>query len=646
MTAASLYCPACGSANAAQAAFCSACGQALTTGAGSRTGLLIPSHLLKGRYRILVQVGRGGFGAVYQAEDRQLGNRLVAIKEMSQYGLASQELRQAIDAFQHEAIMLAGLRHPNLPRIYDQFAEAGRQYLVMDFIEGQTLEAYVGQRGGFLPANEVLQIGLQLCNVLEYLHTRQPPIIFRDLKPENVMVAPDGQLSLIDFGIARHFKPGQSRDTIAFGSPGYAAPEQYGKAQTTPRSDLFSLGAMLHHLLSGIDPSNTPFRFAPLQLASPAGLEALIGQMVEIDEYKRPESAETVKQELQRLIATLPVVVPVAQAALQQPHAAQPAPATLPQLQAPALFSVTTAPAPAPGLIIHIPHSTYIHHDDWVWSVAWSPDGKHIASASRDRTVQVWSASKCLPDWHYQHQDEVFAVAWSPDGQRVASASADRTVRVLDAATGERLLTYRGHRNTVLTLAWSPDGHAIASGSLDQSVHVWDSFSERLLFTYRKQAAEIFTIVWSPDGRRLAIGGGDSKVLVWTPGNTEGKAFIYSGHAGPIESLAWSPDGQQIASASIDGTVQVWNASSGYRSFLYTGHSGIVYALAWSLDGKRIASAGLDKTVQVWEPTAPGVPICIYTEHAGAVRAVAWSPDGTHLASGGLDKMVHVWKPQ
>jgi serine/threonine protein kinase len=234
MVASPRYCPACGAANGAQAAFCSACGQALSTNAQSRTGLLIPNHLLKQRYRILAQVGRGGFGAVYRAEDVQLGNRLVAIKEMSQYGFAPQELQQAIDAFQHEAIMLAGLRHPNLPRIYEQFAEIGRQYLVMDFIEGQTLETYHSEHGGSLPVEEVLQIGLQLCNVLDYLHSSQPPIIFRDLKPENVMIGQDGQLSLIDFGIARHFKPGQSRDTVAFGSPGYAAPEQYGKAQTTP----------------------------------------------------------------------------------------------------------------------------------------------------------------------------------------------------------------------------------------------------------------------------------------------------------------------------------------------------------------------------------------------------------------------------
>src|SRR5205807_6621447 len=128
---------------------------------------------------------------------------------------------------------------------------------------------------------------------LHYLHTQQPAIIFRDLKPANIMQTTDGHLYLIDFGIARHFKPGQTKDTAAYGSMGYAAPEQYGRAQTTPRSDIYSLGAVLYQLLSGHDPSATPFRFPPLQSkvpTIPSGLATLITQMLELDEDKRPAS--------------------------------------------------------------------------------------------------------------------------------------------------------------------------------------------------------------------------------------------------------------------------------------------------------------------------------------------------------------------
>ncbi len=220
--------------------------------------------------------------------------------------------------------MLAGLKHPNLPSIYDYFNEAGHWYLVMDFIEGETLEEHLNkEKKGHLPYEEVLQIGIQLCTVLGYLHTRQPPIIFRDLKPTNIMLTNDGHLYLIDFGIARHFKPGQSKDTIAFGSPGYAAPEQYGKTQSTPRADIFCLGVTLHQLLTGSDPSITPFQFAPLQLQgqpTPPGLEPLIMQMLDINKDKRPASMFVVKQELQRIATQKSVSPPSSPLPLTQPN--------------------------------------------------------------------------------------------------------------------------------------------------------------------------------------------------------------------------------------------------------------------------------------------------------------------------------------
>jgi serine/threonine protein kinase len=308
-----LFCDACGAANQPQASFCHTCGRPLqSAGAPSRntaTGRLLPNYLLKQRYRILDSVGKGGMGAVYRAEDTQLGNRKVAVKEMSQSGLNPQEIIEAADAFKREAYILAGLQHPNLPSIHDHFSEAGRWYLVMSFIHGETLEEYLNKaKGGRLPVEEVLQIGIQLCRVLDYLHTQQPPIIFRDLKPSNIMRTTDGHLYLIDFGIARHFKPGQTRDTAAYGSMGYASPEQYGKAQTTPRSDIYSLGAVLYQLLSGHDPSTTPFSFPSLQSqvpTIPVELATLITHMLELDENKRPTSTLVVVQKLQSL-ATSP----------------------------------------------------------------------------------------------------------------------------------------------------------------------------------------------------------------------------------------------------------------------------------------------------------------------------------------------------
>ena len=377
MGAASPYCPHCGAANQSQAAFCFACGHHLAEPAP--TGNLATNQTLKGRYRLLRLVGKGGFGAVYRAEDTQLGDRPIAVKEMSQHGLSAEELAEATESFHQEALLLAKLTHPNLPRIYEQFEESGHWYLVMDFIEGETLETYLSRApGGRLPVAEALQLGLQLASVLVYLHTRQPPIIFRDLKPANVMLTADGQVYLIDFGIARLFKPGQTKDTVAFGSAGYAAPEQYGKTQTTTQSDIYSLGATLHQLLSGRDPADTPFVFAPLGLAGPTGLDHLIMQMVEADQHKRPASMVDVKQELQRLAAAIAA----------DPQARRPAPVKLvlqpvppsPSSAAPASIPMAASPPAQAPQMKSKPRGTllliYHGHEDIVKAVAWSPDGK------------------------------------------------------------------------------------------------------------------------------------------------------------------------------------------------------------------------------------------------------------------------------
>ncbi len=315
--ATSLYCRKCGTRLSLDTQFCSTCGMPQTGIPHNSTllqpepplfdtGMLPPTRLLNQRYRLIETVGRGGMGAVYSAQDTQLGDRLVALKEMSVSRLNPQDLPLVIEQFRREAHLLASLHHPHLPAIHEYFAENGRWYLVMSFIEGQNLQTILNATAEKrLPVNEVIRIGMELCDVLEYLHTHEPPIIFRDLKPQNIMITPRGHICLIDFGIARHFKQEQVSDTALFYSVGYAPPEQYGQSQTSPRSDIYSLGATLHQMLSGRNPSHQPFQFLPLHLVDPLiplPLATLITQMVEMDAQKRPSHVAQVKQQLGRLL--------------------------------------------------------------------------------------------------------------------------------------------------------------------------------------------------------------------------------------------------------------------------------------------------------------------------------------------------------
>jgi serine/threonine-protein kinase len=290
-----MNCPNCNAQVAPGAPFCPECGTRLSAVAA-------PLRVLQGRYELQKKLGQGGMGSVYLADDRRLSTVRWAVKEMSDAQLASPLERQsASDAFKHEAELLARLNHPNLPRVTDHFSEDGKNYLVMELVPGQTLLDYVQRSGLPRPPAEALGLAGQICDVLSYLHRQQPPVIFRDLKPANVMITPEGQLKLVDFGIARIFKQGQAKDTQAYGTVGYSAPEQYGRGQTDARSDIYSLGALLHQLLTGHDPAATPFRLPPasqLNPAVPAHISAALTRATDNDPEQRFDSVDAFRQAL------------------------------------------------------------------------------------------------------------------------------------------------------------------------------------------------------------------------------------------------------------------------------------------------------------------------------------------------------------
>src|SRR5581483_6873520 len=262
--------------------------------------MIAPNTIVGGRYRVVNPLGGGGMKLVYLAEDLRLAARRCALAEVVDSFTDPNAQRQAIAAFEREADMLARLSNEHIPRVFDRFSEQNHHYLVMEYIDGLTLEEEMKRTGGRLPEARVIDIALQVLDTLEYLHGLEPPVIYRDLKPSNVMLTASGQAKLIDFGIARHFNPQQNVTMI--GTQGYAPPEQYrGKVEL--RSDLYALGATIHHALSGRDPANeAPFSFPQLRTLCPnvdPALAALVDEALAYDVERRVPSAAEFRARLE-----------------------------------------------------------------------------------------------------------------------------------------------------------------------------------------------------------------------------------------------------------------------------------------------------------------------------------------------------------
>lgn len=358
---------------------------------------LLPLTTLVGRYVILEKIGAGGMAVVYKAQDKK-SNQIVAIKEMSESDIRRKnpnEWEEILMAFEREAQLLASLSHPNLVRVSDAFRDGERHYMVMEFVPGRTLEAMLEEQLEPFPEDRVLVWAAQLCDVLAYLHSQSPKIIYRDLKPGNVMVLEEtDRVKLLDMGIARTYKPGKQKDTITLGTPGYAPPEQYGKGQTDERSDIYTLGALLHYLLSlGIPSQHTLEDFPPLRSLNPKvspHVANAIARAVQKERSKRFASAQELKEALlgEEEVAPKPVRIPAKK---------KPAPPTKPlQVSPPALdwgLVIHGTPIPPKSLTVSHPAGAKVSVQS---SVHWL--GTHLNPIDDETTeVVVLPNSYLLP---------------------------------------------------------------------------------------------------------------------------------------------------------------------------------------------------------------------------------------------------------
>jgi serine/threonine protein kinase len=694
-----IYCPICGAVNLPDATSCVSCGHPLAPAPSQQ--LLAPAMLLRQRYRILEQAGTGGFSTVYRAEDTQVHNRIVAVKEISPRRQNPEDAQKTSEAFQQEAVLLAGLSHANLPRIHDYFQEGGRWYLVLDYLQGETLEERLRRSPGKrLPVPDALEVGLQLAAVLEYLHTRQPPIIFRDVKPANVMLTAPLHAYLIDFGIARLFKPGQSKDTLVIGTVGYLAPEGYGKGQTTPRSDIYSLGVTLHQMLSGADPAEKPFHFAPLQSPVPPALAALVAEMVETEESHRPATMAQVKQRLQGMLAARAAnpteVLPRGAAALLPTHtpdqSLHPYPSTAlgPHLVQPPKpvkpprpggFSRRTV-AIGLGLgalvvgagvmgILQQGRAIPDRNPPTPTPVPSNTATIFQAGITPTATIGPITGETTITTTFHGHSQRVFAVAWSPlDGKTIASASIDGTVKVWDAMTQKLLSTYSA---ATYSLGWSSNGAWLASGLSQSNVAVWDAARGKVLLVYKpSQGARaalaallggghaarsmvprrrnlpfsgggVEALAWSPQSLQVASSGDDGLIHIWDA--RSGKEITsFGGNTSGVFALVWSPDGKKVVSGSgsPNNNVYIWDVATGKVLATFGDHTASITALDWSPWTELIGTASMDHSVQVWN-TLSYLKVTTYGGHTDGVTSLAWSPDGLRMASASLDGTVHLW---
>jgi eukaryotic-like serine/threonine-protein kinase len=287
--------------------------------------------------------------------------------------------------------------------------------------------------------------------------------------------------------------------------------------------------------------------------------------------------------------------------------------------------------------------ATLIGHQAAIRSVAWSPDGSRLATASWDGTARVWDAGAGHELLALDgHGSQVNSVAWSPDGSRLATAGWDGIATVWDAASGRELLSLKGHVGRVWSISWSPDGARLATGGADATVRVWDAARASVLHTLEGHHGDVICLAWSPDGKFLATGSIDGMARVWAP-TGGGQPVVLKGHAEWVHSLSWSPDGRRLATASRDNTVKVWDTRDGRELVVFNGHAGWIHSVSWSPDGTLLATANSDGTAQVWD-AGTGRGHLILGRSKRQVNSVAWSPDGSLLATGSADGTAKVWR--